>query len=113
MHVRTRDDFCHGRCFLFLLSFRGRPVMASAYAPARDDLRQPAFARLRLLEQVYGDDIPWSAIAHGFACNGEKVRGFTASCGSPPNQGQRGVRLTHAGNFWTGDVGRSGVSKPT
>lgn len=47
--------------------------MASLYASARDDLRQSAFARLRLLEQVYGNDIPWSAIAHGFECNGEKV----------------------------------------
>lgn len=36
-------------------------------------VRSYAPARLRLLEQVYGDDIPWSAIAHGFACNGEKV----------------------------------------
>jgi putative restriction endonuclease len=66
--------------------------MASLYAPARDDLRHAAFARLRLLEQVYGDDIPWSAIRHGFACNGEKVRLANRAVGIfKPKQMRRGA----------------------
>ncbi|MFZ5560739.1 MAG: HNH endonuclease [Pseudomonadota bacterium] len=66
--------------------------MAGSYAPARDDLRHAAFARLRLLEQVYGDDIPWSAISHGFACNGEKVLLANRAVGIfKPKQMRRGA----------------------
>jgi putative restriction endonuclease len=36
-------------------------------------IRQAAIARVRTLSQVYGDDIPWSAIAQGFDFNGEKL----------------------------------------
>src|SRR6218665_1962026 len=38
-----------------------------------DALRLAAFERVRQLEQVYGDDIPWQAIAGGFECAGERV----------------------------------------
>lgn len=38
-----------------------------------DEVRMAAFDRLRLIEQVYGDEIPWGAIAQGFSCNGENI----------------------------------------
>jgi putative restriction endonuclease len=65
--------------------------MAGARA-SHDDLRQAAFARLRLLEQVYGDDIPWRAIEQGFTCNGEMVRLANKPRGIfKPRQMQRGA----------------------
>jgi putative restriction endonuclease len=66
--------------------------MAGPCAAAHDELRQAAFARLRLLEQVYGDDIPWSAISHGFECNGEKVLLANRAVGIfKPKQMRRGA----------------------
>lgn len=38
-----------------------------------DQIRQAALARVRMLTQVYGDDIPWSAISQGFALDREKI----------------------------------------
>lgn len=66
---------------------------AGAPTGAGDEaLRSAAFARVRLLEQVYGDDIPWSAIAHGFECNGEKALLANKAVGIfKPKQLQRGA----------------------
>lgn len=36
-------------------------------------IRQSAFARVRMLAQVYGDDIPWSAIAQPIDLNGQQI----------------------------------------
>ncbi len=50
--------------------------MASiSYQTSTDDeqIRQAAIARVITLTQVYGDDIPWSAITQGFDLNGEKI----------------------------------------
>lgn len=38
-----------------------------------EQLRIAAFNRLQVLCQVYGDEIPWSAIAAGFECGGDSV----------------------------------------
>lgn len=64
---------------LFLFPFRGLPVMACAYAPARDELRQSVFSLLRLLEQVYCDDIPGSAAAMSAVTWGEPFYGTEKS----------------------------------
>ena len=38
-----------------------------------DDLRSAAFAQVRRLEKVYGDNIPWAAISQGFDFDGDKI----------------------------------------
>lgn len=68
------------------------PAFAQGYPGGDAELRQAAFERLRLLEQVYGDDIPWSAIAHGFECNSEKVLLANRAVGIfKPKQMRRGA----------------------
>lgn len=46
-----------------------------SYQSLSDDnqIRNAAFARVKALTQVYGDDIPWNAIAQGFDIHGEKI----------------------------------------
>lgn len=55
-------------------------------------IRLAAFKRIALLCKVYGDDIPWSAIAEGFTFSGEKVLFANKAVGIfQPKQMARGV----------------------
>lgn len=57
-----------------------------------EQLRLAAMEKVRALSQVYGDDIPWGAIAHGFTVNGEKVLLANKAVGIfKPKQMQRGM----------------------
>lgn len=55
-------------------------------------IRLAAFERLTLLCKVYGDDIPWAAIADGFDLSGEKILFANKAVGIfKPKQMKRGV----------------------
>lgn len=63
------------------------PIPAQSIA-----LINAAFDRVRWLEQVWGDDIPWSAIADGIIINGEKVHIANKARGIfKPKQMARGI----------------------
>lgn len=51
-----------------------------------------AFDRVKWLEQLWGDDIPWSAIAEGIEINGEKIHIANKARGIfKPRQMERGI----------------------
>lgn len=48
-------------------------MAATSYLLDDEMIRQAAFARVRMLTQVYGDDIPWSAIAQPIDLHGQQI----------------------------------------